>query len=51
MSENTSAPDPEKLLGYWNEWEQGNATPGKLLADLKRAGLPDLLQSLSDKQS
>jgi hypothetical protein len=29
------------------EWEQGESTPGKVLADLKRAGMRDLLDELA----
>jgi hypothetical protein len=40
------APDPAKLLAYWDEWERGDATPGRVMANLKTAGLPDLLREL-----
>jgi hypothetical protein len=39
-------PDPVKLLAYWNEWEQGETPPGRVIANLKTAGLPDLLEQL-----
>lgn len=39
-------PDPAKLLSYWQEWERGDTLPGQVLANLKRAGLPDLLEAL-----
>ncbi|MFM8512115.1 MAG: hypothetical protein ACKOIA_05230 [Acidimicrobiia bacterium] len=39
-------PDPAKLLSSWMEWERGESTPGRVMADLKHAGLPDLLRSL-----
>jgi hypothetical protein len=39
-------PDPTKLLAHWMEWEKGAASPGQTLADLKRAGLRDLLEAL-----
>ncbi len=38
--------DPVKLLGVWMEWERGETTPGKTLADLKRAGMRQLLDDL-----
>jgi hypothetical protein len=40
-------PDPTKLLAYWNEWEKGEATPGRLIANLKTAGMPELLEQLA----
>jgi len=39
-------PDPAKLLAYWNEWETGETTPGRVMANLKTAGLPTLLAAL-----
>jgi hypothetical protein len=39
-------PDPAKLLAYWQEWERGEATPGRAMANLKTAGMPDLLAQL-----
>lgn len=41
-------PDPAKLLSQWNEWERGEVEPGRLLANLKTGGLPDLLAALSE---
>jgi hypothetical protein len=38
--------DPAKLLTLWNEWETGETTPGRVMANLKTAGLPDLLEQL-----
>lgn len=43
--ENRPAPDPEKLLAFWLEWERGDTPPGRVLANLKTAGLRDLLES------
>ncbi|MHB8464263.1 MAG: hypothetical protein ACYDH6_21200 [Acidimicrobiales bacterium] len=42
------APDPVALLANWMEWERGEVTPGKLLSDLKRAGMRQLLETLAD---
>jgi hypothetical protein len=42
-------PDPAKLLAYWNEWERGETPPGRVISNLKTAGLPDLLQALVDR--
>ena len=39
-------PDAKKLLAHWEEWEKGEETPGKVLANLKTGGLPELLESL-----
>ena len=39
-------PDPEKLLAQWNEWETGETTPGRVMANLKTGGLPELLAQL-----
>ena len=38
-------PDPEKLLAYWMEWERAEATPGRVMANLKTAGLRELLEA------
>ena len=45
------APDPAKLLGYWEEWERGETPPGKVMSNLKTGGLPQLLQSLLEDGS
>jgi hypothetical protein len=39
--------DPAKLLAYWMEWERGDTPPGKVLSNLKTAGLKELLQTLA----
>ena len=39
-------PDLAKLLAAWEEWEKGALPPGKVLANLKTAGLPQVLQQL-----
>lgn len=44
-------PDPAKLLGYWEEWERGETPPGKVLSNLKTAGLADLLTTLIEEPS
>ncbi len=38
-------PDPEKLLATWMQWERAELTPGKVMADLKKGGLRELLES------
>jgi hypothetical protein len=41
------APDPSKLLEFWMEWERGETPPGRVMANLKTAGLADLLRQLA----
>ena len=40
------APDLNKLLAAWEEFERGEQQPGKVLANLKTAGLADVLAEL-----
>ena len=40
-------PDPPKLLAHWMEWERGEVTPGRVLANLKTAGMRDVLEQLA----
>ena len=37
-----------KLMHAWEEWERGEEAPGKVLANMKTAGLPTVLQQLID---
>ena len=39
-------PDPSKLLAQWMEWEKGEETPGRVMANLKTAGMRELLEQL-----
>lgn len=39
-------PDLQKLVTAWEQWETGEETPGRVLANLKTAGLPEVLQEL-----
>jgi len=39
-------PDLAKLLNAWEEFERGEQQPGKVLANLKTAGLADVLNEL-----
>jgi hypothetical protein len=48
MSFETPPPDVAKLLGFWEAWERGEEAPGRVLANLKTAGLPGLLRELID---
>lgn len=40
------APDLTKLLAAWEEFEAGEQAPGKVLANLKTAGLAEVLAEL-----
>jgi len=40
-------PDPAKLLAAWMEWERGDETPGRVMANLKTGGLRELLEELA----
>ena len=46
MSFERPVPDIAKLLAAWQEWERGEESPGRVLADLKKAGLADVLAQL-----
>ena len=43
--------DPVKLLAQWMEWERGEATPGRVMANLKTGGLRELLEELAARAS
>jgi hypothetical protein len=47
MPDEKPAPEPVKLLAHWMEWEKGESTPGRVMADLKKAGMRDLLDQLA----
>lgn len=40
------APDMEKIHLAWEAWERGEEQPGKTLANMKTAGLADVLKQL-----
>ncbi len=42
------APDLSKIVAAWEEWEKGEETPGRVMADMKTAGLPEILQELTE---
>lgn len=42
--------DPAKLLASWMEWERGENTPGRIMADLKTGGLREVLEHLAAQQ-
>lgn len=45
------APDPQNLLDEWMKWERGEVEPGRLLANLKKGGLKDLLEELASSKA
>jgi hypothetical protein len=46
MAFEAPAPDLDKLIAAWEEWEAGEQTPGKVIATMKTAGLPQILREL-----
>jgi hypothetical protein len=46
MSFERPAPDLVKLVNAWEEFERGEEAPGKVLANLKTAGLAEVLAEL-----
>jgi hypothetical protein len=40
-------PDLKKLLSSWMEFEKGEAAPGRVLSNLKTAGMRELLEQLA----
>ncbi len=41
-------PEPAKLLEAWMEWERGETPPGRVMSNLKTAGLRDLLEAAAE---
>lgn len=48
MSFERPVPDLTKLIAAWEEFERGEQQPGKVLANLKTAGLSEVLTELSE---
>ena len=48
MSFEPPAPDLEKIIAAWEEWERGDESPGRVMANLKTAGLDTVLRQLVD---
>ena len=48
MAFEAPAPDLDKLLAAWEEFERGEQSPGKVLASMKTAGLLTVLRQLKD---
>lgn len=40
------APDLAKIIAALEEWEKGEESPGRVLANMKTAGLPEVLAQL-----
>ena len=40
------APDLNKLITAWETWEKGEEMPGRVLANMKTAGLGEILAEL-----
>ena len=41
------APDLAKIIAALEEWEKGDETPGRTLANMKTGGLPQVLAQLA----
>lgn len=41
------APDLQKLIAAWEQFEAGEESPGRVLANLKTAGLAEVLHDLA----
>ena len=39
-------PEPAKLLAAWMEWEKGETPPGRVMSNLKMAGMREVLEAL-----
>ncbi len=48
MAFETPAPDLQKIITAWDEWERGDLQPGRVLANMKTAGLAQVLKELAD---
>lgn len=40
-------PDPASLLEEWMQWERGELEPGRLIANLKKGGMKEVLEALA----
>ena len=47
MSFEQPPPDLGKIIAAWNEFEDGESMPGRVLADMKTAGLGVVLAELA----
>lgn len=39
--------DPKQMLEEWLQWERGEIEPGRLIGNLKKAGMKELLEQLA----
>ena len=46
MAFEAPAPDLQKIISAWDEWERGDQQPGRVLANMKTAGLVQILHQL-----
>ena len=44
-------PDAAKLLVAWMEWERGETPPGRVLSNLKIAGMREFLEASAEAQA
>ena len=49
MAFDRPAPDLQKLITAWEQFEVGEEAPGRVLANLKTAGLPEVLKQLAEE--
>lgn len=49
MSFEQPAPDLARILAVWESWEKGEEAPGRVLSEMKTAGLATILEQLSDE--
>jgi hypothetical protein len=45
------APDPVALLEDWMQWERGEVEPGRLIANLKKGGMRELLEAVASAKA
>lgn len=48
MSFDQPAPDLTKIIAAWEEFEKGEEAPGRVLANMKTAGLDAILAELAE---
>ncbi len=49
MAFDQPAPDLAKIIAAWEEFEAGEQAPGRVLANMKTAGLPRVLAQLVEQ--
>ncbi len=48
MSFEQPAPDLARIIAAWESWENGEEAPGRVLSEMKTAGLPAVLEQLNE---